>query len=70
MTTGIPIPLIAKEYTGEYHDQVIYNFEIISSNIRLREIIGFYANLHKCLYFMYNDLYDHSCCYFLIDGIQ
>jgi hypothetical protein len=27
MTTGIPISLLAKEYTGEYKDQVIHNFE-------------------------------------------
>jgi len=27
MTTGIPISLLAKEYTGEYSDQVIHNFE-------------------------------------------
>ena len=27
MTTGIPISLLAKEYTGEYSDQVIHNYE-------------------------------------------
>ena len=32
MTTGIPISLLAKEYTGEYHDQVIYNFEHLCSS--------------------------------------
>ena len=32
MTTGIPISLLAKEYTGEYKDQVIYNFEHLCSS--------------------------------------
>ena len=27
MTTGIPISLLAKEYVGEYYDQVIHNYE-------------------------------------------
>ncbi len=32
MTTGIPISLLAKEYTGEYSGQVIHNFEHLCSS--------------------------------------
>ena len=31
MTTGIPISLLAKEYIGEYYDQVIHNYEHLLS---------------------------------------
>ena len=32
MTTGIPISLLAKEYVGEYYDQVIHNYEHLCSS--------------------------------------